>query len=89
MASDDDLVEVKPLDPKATADSDSIYIPDQPIPEEPPDFSIGEMIGMFRERSFSEILQDEAWGPHVHLLIILFTVFIIAIIIGLITFAVG
>ena len=91
MASDDDdLIEVKPLDPTAPSTSeDSMYIPDQPIPEEPPEFSIGEMIGMFRERSFSEILKDEAWGPHVHLLIILVTVFFIAIVIGVITWAVG
>lgn len=89
MASDDDdLIEVKPLDTSAPSTSDdSMYIPDN-IPEEPPEFSIGEMIGMFRERSFSEILKDEAWGPHVHLLIILVTVFFIAIVIGVITWAV-
>ena len=87
MAQDDDVIEVKTFDPYAPSGDDSVYVPDQAIPDEPPEFSVIKIINMFRERSFSEILKDEAWGPHVHLMIILCTVFLIAIIIGLITWA--
>jgi len=87
MAQDDDIIEVKPFDPSAPSGEDTIYAPDQPIPDEPPEFNVFAIINMFRERSFSELMKDEAWGPHIHLTIILCTVFLIAIIIGLITWA--
>ena len=81
----EDRFEVQPLDTQ----SGSLYVPDQPIPDEPPEFSIGKVLKLFRERSFSEVIKDEAWGPHVHLVLILFIVFVIAIVIGIIQLAVG
>ena len=82
MVQDNQFSEVKPLDP---GNMDKINNTERPIPDVPPEFSIGELITLFRELGISEALKDEAWGPHVHLLIILFTVFIIAILIGIIT----
>jgi hypothetical protein len=87
MAQDDEIIEVKPFDPKAPSGSDSVYVTDHSIPDEPPEFSVFQIINMIRERGFSESIKDEAWGPHVHLMIILCTVFLIAIIIGVITLA--
>ncbi|WP_455393173.1 hypothetical protein [[Eubacterium] cellulosolvens] len=55
------------------------------IGDEPPDFSIGSIINMFRTRGFIDTINDEVFGPHVHLFLLLSVVLFITIIIGLVS----
>ena len=55
----------------------------QEISEEPPEFSIGNLITTFREKGIINALNDEAMGPHTHLFLLLTLVFFLAIIIGI------
>jgi len=59
---------------------------DTEIGDEPPDVSIGLLFSTFRKRGIVDTLNDEALGPHTHLMLLLSIVFIIAIIIGGIQF---
>jgi hypothetical protein len=52
------------------------------IGENPPEFSISELLNSFRTRGFLATLDDENIGPHSHLIVILGIVFLISIIIG-------
>lgn len=54
------------------------------IGEKPPVFSFGLLFASIQRRGLIETLNDEALGPHTHLLLLLSIVFLIAIIIGLI-----
>ena len=69
-------------------DNDNRYPGTNPeIGDEPPEFSIGTIISMFRERGIVNTLDDEAYGPHTHLLLLLSIVFLIALIIGAVQLA--
>ena len=58
------------------------------IGDEPPEVSIGAIISMFRTRGLLNTLNDEEFGPHVHLFFLLSIVFVITIIIGIISLAI-
>ena len=66
-------------------DEDDSYIEefgDTEIGDEPPDVSVGLILSNFRKRGIVATLNDEALGPHTHLMLLLSIVFIIALIIG-------
>lgn len=63
-------------------------IPDDTMPEvndpEPPELSIGGVLEVVRKKGLVGAISDDAWGPHVHLLMIISIIFIIAIVIAII-----
>jgi len=54
------------------------------IGDEPPEFSIGNVIESFSKRGLINTINDEVIGPHAHLLFLLFIILIIGIIVGVI-----
>jgi hypothetical protein len=57
---------------------------DTEIGEEPPAVSLGLILTNFMRRGIVDTLNDEALGPHTHLIFLLGIVLLIAIIIGVI-----
>ena len=55
------------------------------ISETAPSFSLPKIIGTIREKGFLGALDDPEQGPHVHLTVLLATVFVVSVLIILIT----
>jgi hypothetical protein len=71
-----EIVEIRPKDP-----SPEINDP------EPPKFSIGGVLAVVKKKGLLEAITDDAWGPHVHLVLLMSIVSIIAIIIAIVQFS--
>jgi hypothetical protein len=58
-------------------------IPTDPSPEvfedEPPKLTIGGVFGIVKKKGLLGALSDDAWGPHVHLVMLLIIIFFIAV----------
>ncbi|MBN1538959.1 MAG: hypothetical protein JW939_02355 [Candidatus Thermoplasmatota archaeon] len=55
------------------------------ISETAPSFSLPRIFGTIREKGFLGALDDPEQGPHVHLTVLLATVFVVSVLIILIT----
>ena len=55
---------------------------EEEIGEEPPEFSIKDLLRSFRTRGIKATLDDENIGPHSHLVVLLGIIFLISIVIG-------
>ena len=64
-------------------------IPKNPSPEihndEPPKFSLNGVFTIIRKKGLMEAMSDDAWGPHVHLVMILIVITLIAIGVAIVT----
>ncbi|UCH88027.1 MAG: hypothetical protein JSV49_07080 [Thermoplasmata archaeon] len=58
--------------------------PKDPSPEvndaEPPRYSLGGVLNTVKKKGLLEALADDAWGPHVHLTLLLTVIIFIAIV---------
>ncbi|MGA1866263.1 MAG: hypothetical protein ACMUFK_02215 [Thermoplasmatota archaeon] len=55
------------------------------ISETPPSYSLPKIFSTIREKGFLGALDDPEQGPHVHLTVLLATVFVVSVLIILIT----
>lgn len=68
-------------------------IPTDTAPEvndpEPPQLSISGVLNIVKKKGLAGALSDDAWGPHVHLVMLLVIIFLIAIGIAIIQSVAG
>jgi hypothetical protein len=68
-------------------------IPTDTAPEvndpEPPKLTIPGVMGIVKKKGLAGALSDDAWGPHVHLVMLLVIIFLIALGIALIQSVIG
>jgi hypothetical protein len=96
MADEDDAQEVQPMDDpeeKVVRREIREIIPDDTMPEvndpEPPELSVGGVLGVVRKKGLIGAISDDAWGPHVHLLMLISIIFIVAVVIAIIQVVTG
>jgi len=85
---DDEVIEVTPIsvyDEQHFRSSRRHDPEDDDLQGEAAEFSIGEFMDAVKRKGIKGALNDERLGPHAHLIMLLFMVFIIAIIVSLVT----
>lgn len=88
-----DPVEVDPIDEDKTVKRDIQEIrPTDNLPDvdlaEPPKLTIGGVLDVIKKKGLVGAISDDAWGPHVHLIILLIIISLVAVSVGVIQFAV-
>lgn len=70
-----EITEIRPTDPSPEV-----------FGEEPPNFSLGGVLGIIKKKGLAGAHADDAWGPHVHLFIIMIIIFLIALGVAIVQF---
>jgi hypothetical protein len=93
-AVSEDSMEVEPEEEESSTRREILEIrPKDPSPEvndpEPPELTIGGVLGIVRKKGLIGALSDDAWAPHVHLVMLLVIITMIAIGVAIIQLATG
>jgi hypothetical protein len=91
-AASEESMEVDPVDDEQSVRREILEIrPKDPSPEvfdpEPPELTIGGVLGIVKKKGLIGALSDDAWAPHVHLVMLLVIITMIAIGVAIIQLA--
>ena len=85
--SGEEAMEVAPVEESGGSRREIKEIrPKNPSPEindpEPPTYSLSGVIGVIKKKGLNEAILDDAWGPHVHITLIISIIICIGLIVA-------